>query len=262
MVEIVLLSMLTGVIAGMLAGLFGIGGGLVIVPALVAIFKYQQFPTESIMLMALGTSLATIIFTAWVSATTHHRLGAVLWSSVFRLAPGITLGTVVGSYFAGQLSTETLKWLFCGFLLWVALQMAMAIKPRMRQSRHPKWLDGLAGLGIGFISALVGIGGGTLTVPYLVNGGTPIKNAVATSSACGFPIALVGTASYVLLGWEVIDLPLWSLGYVYLPAFFGVVFFSILTAPLGAKLAHALPTQKLKGYFSLLLVLVAVKMVW
>ena len=262
MIEIVLLSMLTGVMAGILAGLFGIGGGLVIVPALVAVFKQQHFPTNSIMLMALGTSLATIIFTAWVSARTHHRLGAVLWVSVFRLAPGIALGTGIGAYFAGQLSTQALKWVFCGFLLWVALQMALAIKPGSRQSRHSKWLDGFVGFGIGFMSALVGVGGGTLTVPYLVNGGTPIKNAVATSSACGVPIALVGTVIYVILGWKATDLPVWSVGYVYLPAFFGVVFFSILTAPLGAKLAHTLPTQKLKRYFSLLLVLVAVKMVW
>lgn len=262
MIEIVLFSMLTGVLAGILAGLFGIGGGLVIVPALVAVFKQQQFPAESIMLMALGTSLATIIFTAWFSARAHHRLGAILWVLVFQLAPGIALGTGIGTYFAGQVSTSTLRWVFCGFLLWVALQMALASKSGVRPGKHPKWLDGLAGFGIGFISALVGIGGGTLTVPYLVKGGTPIKNAVATSSACGLPIALVGTVCYVLLGWKATNLPIWSLGYVYLPAFFGVVVFSILTAPLGARMAHALPTQKLKRYFSLLLIVVAVKMVW
>lgn len=262
MIEIMILSMLVGAGAGFLAGLFGIGGGLVIVPALVVIFKRHAFAEDSIMLMALATSLASIILTSWFSARAHHRLNAVLWPYVFRLAPGIVLGTVLGTVFAERLASNTLKWIFCGFLLWVALQMTFKVKPKASSGTRARALDVFAGVAIGFMSALVGIGGGSLSVPYLVSGQVPMKNAVAVSSACGLPIALAGTAGYAFLGWHLAGLPAWSVGYVYLPAFLGIVTLSVVTAPLGAKLAHSLPTQKLKQYFSILLLFAGLKMIW
>lgn len=262
MTEIVLLSMGLGAIAGFLAGLFGVGGGLVIVPALIGLFTLHGFPPKLIMLMALATSLATIMFTSLASMRAHHRLGAISWVSVYRLAPGIIIGTGLGSLLAEHLPTNTLR-LFCAlFMLLVGIQMALKYQPVIAGLHQSKWLDSLAGFIIGGVSALVGIGGGTLSVPYLVSCQHPMKNAVAISSACGFPIALAGTLSYALLGWHAPLLPAWSVGYVYLPAFVGIVTVSMLTAPVGAKLAHKLPAQKLKQYFSILLFGVAFKLLW
>ncbi|MEQ1638715.1 MAG: sulfite exporter TauE/SafE family protein [Methylococcales bacterium] len=262
MTEIMLFSMGLGAFAGFLAGLFGVGGGLVIVPALVGLFTLHGFPPKLIMLMALATSLATIIFTSLASMRAHHRLGAVSWTNVYRLAPGIVVGTMLGAVLADQLPTATLRFICAIFMLTVGGQMALKYQPIIPGLHHTKWLDSVAGIVIGGLSAIVGIGGGTLSVPYLVSCQHPMKNAVAISSACGFPIAVAGTVSYVLLGWHAPLLPAWSVGYVYLPAFIGIVLVSILTAPFGAKLAHKLPAQKLKQYFSILLFAVAAKLLW
>ncbi|MFI3136666.1 MAG: sulfite exporter TauE/SafE family protein [Methylococcaceae bacterium] len=262
MLEIVLFSLLLGAFAGFLAGLLGVGGGLVIVPALVGLFSLHGFPPKAIMLMALATSLATIMFTSLASMRAHHRLGAVSWPIVYRLVPGILIGTALGALLADHLETTTLRWLCALYMLTVGVQMALKWQPIMSGIRHTRVLDSIAGLVIGGMSALVGIGGGTLSVPYLVSCQHPMKNAVAISSACGFPIAVAGTLSYALLGWKVPLLPAWSLGYVYLPAFLGIITLSIITAPLGAKLAHKLPAQKLKQIFSLLLFGAAFKLLW
>ena len=147
-------------------------------------------------------------------------------------------------------------------MLLVGGQMALNYQPVILGLQHTQWLDSLVGIVIGGLSAIVGIGGGTLSVPYLVSCQHSMKNAVAISSACGFPISVASTASYALLGWHAPQLPAWSLGYVYLPAFLGIVFVSILTAPLGAKLAHRLPAQRLRQYFSILLFVVAAKLLW
>lgn len=262
MLEILLFSLALGVIAGFLAGLFGVGGGLVIVPALVGLFSLLHFPPQLIMLMALATSLATIIFTSVASMRAHHRLGAITWRNVYRLAPGIAVGTLLGTIIADQLSTTTLRWVCALYMLTIGLQMAFNFKPVIAGLQQSKWVDGLAGLIIGGVSALVGIGGGSLSVPYLVSCQHPMKNAVAISSACGLPIAVVGTCSYALLGRHAAMLPPWSLGYIYLPAFAGIVVSSMLTAPWGAKLAHKLPAQTLKRYFSILLFVAAFKLLW
>lgn len=262
MITVFLLSLLAGALAGLLAGLFGIGGGLVLVPLLALLFAEQKFPSEISMIMAVATSLATIVITSTSSIIAHHRLGSVLWSKVFRLAPGIMLGASLGATVADFVSAEALRYFFAGFLAYVGLQMALQIRldaPAMTQSPGQ---DFWVGSGIGMLSALLGIGGGTLTVPYLVGGRYPIRNAVAVASACGFPIALSGTVSYALLGWGQAGLPEWSLGYIYMPAFIGIVMCSVVTAPLGAKLAHILPAQQLKRYFSVLVFLMAVKLIW
>jgi uncharacterized membrane protein YfcA len=261
-IEIFSASILLGLVSGLLAGLFGIGGGLVIVPTLVFLFSAQGFPAELVMLMAVATSLATIILTAIASVFAHHRLGSVAWPKVFRLSPGIMVGAVVGAVVARHISTDTLRYILVIFLLYVAILMALQVKPKPCRVKQSKALDFLAASIIGLLSSIVGIGGGTLTVPYLVHGQMLMRNAVAVASACGLPIAVAGTVSYTLLGWNALHLPEWSLGYIYLPVFLGTGLSSIATAPIGARLAHKLPATKLKRYFSLLLLVMAAKLMW
>lgn len=261
MLELFLFSMLLGAIAGFLAGLFGLGGGVIIVPSLVWLFSAQQFPNESIMIMAVATSLATIIITSISSVISHSRFGTVLWDRVFHLSPGILLGAGIGAVIADFLDANVLRWFFISYLLYVGTHMALQKKPVFTPKKNDIRVDYLTGNGIGFISSLLGIGGGTLTVPYLASRHVPMKNAVAISSACGIPIAISGTVVYTFLGWDKNILPEWSLGYIYLPALGGIVTCSILTAPIGAKLANKLPAKKLKRYFSIVLFLIAIKMI-
>ena len=261
-VEIFLASVLLGMVTGVLAGLFGIGGGLVIVPVLVILFSAHGFSADVVMIMAVASSLAAIILTAISSMLAHHRLGSLLWAKVFSLTPGIMIGAAAGAVLAKQISADTLRLILVAFLLYVGVQMALQIKPKEGNAKQSKVLDALVGVVIGLVSAIVGIGGGTLTVPYVVHGRHLMRQAVAVASACGLPIAVVGTVSYVLLGWHDARLPEWSLGYVYLPAFLGVSVSSIFTAPIGAKLAHKLPAATLKRYFSLLLFIMAAKLLW
>jgi uncharacterized membrane protein YfcA len=260
--DIFLASILLGVVTGILAGLFGIGGGLVIVPVLVFLFSAHGFPPELIMIMAVASSLATIIFTAISSVIAHHRLGSLSWAKVFRLSPAIMVGAALGAVVAKQISADSLRLILVVFLLYVGIQMALQLKPKAGEVQQSAFLDALVGIVIGLLSAIVGIGGGTLTVPYLVYGRYTMQQAVAVASACGLPIALVGTISYVLLGLDDARLPENCLGYVYLPAFLGTGLSSIFTAPIGAKLAHKIPAATLKRYFSLLLFIMAAKLMW
>ena len=262
MSDIMLVSSVLGIVSGLLAGLFGIGGGLVIVPVLAVLFKAHGFSADLIMIMAVATSLAVISFTAVSSVWAHHRLGSVIWPKVLRLVPGIIVGSAVGAMVAKQISAEGLRIFLVVFLLYVGIQMALEITPKAGLVKQSRPLDFFVAIIIGLLSAIVGIGGGTLTVPYLVRGQMIMRNAVAISSACGLPIAVAGTTSYILLGLNVGNLPEGSIGYIYLPAFLATGLTSILTAPLGAKLAHRLPAKKLKRYFSLLLFVMAAKLVW
>jgi uncharacterized membrane protein YfcA len=252
-----------GSLAGILSGLFGIGGGVVIVPFLVWLFARQGFVGDSIMVMAVATSLATIIVTSISAVRAHHRRGAIHWGTVFRLAPGILAGSVGGSIIAHHLPVQWFKLIFALFLLYVAGRMLLDGKMDQSAGRAPKaWLFALAGSLIGAVSAILGIGGGTLSVPFLVKCRYPIRNAVAISAACGFPIALAGTATYVALGWRGASLPAWSLGYVYLPAFVGIILTSVPFAPLGAYLAHHWPTARLRRIFAFVVAAVGGKLLW
>lgn len=251
-----------GIIAGLLAGLFGIGGGLVLVPFLAVLFEAQGFSAAHTMIMAVATSLATIIVTSLASIWAHHRLGAIIWKLVLRLVPGIFAGGMLGAVIADDLPAETLRIIFAAFMLYAGVQMGLQLKPQAGHIAPKTLLLTAAGTVIGSLSAIIGIGGGTLTVPFLVKLNYPMRNAVAVSSACGLPIAISGTISYTLLGWQKSGLPEDSIGYIYLPAFFGIIATSMLSAPLGAKLAHKLPTQKLRRYFALLLFVVAIKLLW
>jgi len=248
-----------GAFAGVLAGLLGVGGGLVIVPMLTFIFIAQQMPAEHILHLALGTSLASIMFTSASSLRAHHQRGAVDWFVVRRITPGVLAGTFFGSWVAAQLSTGFLKAFFVGFLYFVAVQMLLDIRPHPhRQLPGRAALFGVGGL-IGGISSLVGIGGGSMSVPFMIWCNIPLRNAIGTSAAIGFPIALAGTAGYVVNGLAV-GLPPHTLGFVYLPALIGVSAASMLTAPLGARLAHTLPIGGLKKIFAVLLIVMGTKM--
>jgi len=262
MLELFLLSMLLGLVAGLLAGLMGLGGGVIIVPALIWLFSVYGFVAELIMIMAIATSLATIVFTAIASILTHQKLGAIQWGFVFRLMPGIVLGAGIGAMVADFIDAGILKKLFVVYLLFVATRMAWPKKAKERRGKAGRWVDYLMGNIIGFVSSIIGIGGGTLTVPYLLSRQLPMKNAVAVSSACGLPIAISGVIAYVMLGWNIDLLPRWSFGYVYLPAMAGIIICSVVFAPVGARLANKLPARKLKKYFSIVLFLIALKMIF
>jgi len=254
-------SVLLGAVSGIFAGLFGLGGRLVIVPILAMLLSGQGVVYELTMIMAVATSLATIIFTSMASARAHHRLGAVVWHKVFNLVPGIVIGTIAGAVIADLIAADVLRYIFIAYLLAVGTQLALQVKPSAGVA-FSKSVEAAVAVVIGLLSAILGIGGGTLVVPYLLKSGVPMHNAVAVASACGGFIALVGAVSFMLLGWNIQSLPAWSFGYIYLPAFFGIALSSIFTAPMGAKLASKLPAKQLKRYFSLLLFVMAAKLIW
>jgi uncharacterized protein len=260
MLAILLLYLGFGALAGVLAGLLGIGGGLVLVPILVFSFGQQGFSELHIMHLALGTSMASIIFTSVASFRAHHKRGAVEWAVVSQVTPGILLGTFLGTFLAAHLSTVYLKGVFVVFLYSVALQMLTGKVPN--PSRELPGRSGMFGAGniIGAISSLVGIGGGTMSVPFMTWCNVSVHRAIGTSAAIGFPIAIAGTAGYIINGFTAADLPPFTLGYIYLPALIGLVTASMMTAPLGVRLAHSLPVGKLKRIFGILLLLVGTRM--
>ena len=262
MLEIFLICLAFGCFSGVLAGLFGLGGGVVLVPFFLIMLDTHGVANDLLMLMAVATSLATIIVTSIAATTMQHRLGAVIWKYVFNLSFGIIIGVIIGAFVADSLASENMRLIFALYLLYVAVQMAIQSKLEARLKPLSVSVLRASGLGIGFASSVLGIGGGTLTVPLLAKHQMPMRNAVAISSACGLPIAIIGTITYAVLGWQKTGLPEGSVGYVYLPAFAGIVMSSMLTAPLGAKLANKLPTRRLKRYFSLLLFAVAGKLLW
>ncbi|MDD5297215.1 MAG: sulfite exporter TauE/SafE family protein [Rhodocyclaceae bacterium] len=250
-----------GAAAGFFAGLMGVGGGTVLVPVLAMIFAAQHFPPQHVLHLALGTSMAVIAFTSISSLRAHHGHGAVLWPVVRAITPGILAGTLIGSLAASHVPTRPLAIFFVMFVALVALQMMTPGK-----SSPGRDLPGWAGMaavggGIGLISALVAIGGGAMSVPFMVRCKVRVHQAIGTAAAIGFPIALSGTLGYVVTGLSQSPvLPEGSLGYVYLPALFWVAAVSVLFAPLGARTAHRLPVETLKRIFAAILVLLAAKM--
>ncbi len=216
-----------------------------------------------VMLMAVATSLATIVVTSVSSILAHHHLGAIQWEAVRRLVPGIAVGALAGAVIAERLPVPVFKLMFGVFLVLVAQRLFFRggdlIVPHGVGS-NSQFVA--AGSLIGLISAILGIGGGTLSVPYLVKRGIPIRNAVAIASACGFPIAVVGTAAYVVLGWHQPNLPPLSAGYVSLPAFLAISVASVPFAPVGARLASRLPATVLRRGFAMVLLAVGVRLFW
>lgn len=257
-----LIFLCCGAVVGILAGLLGVGGGTIIVPMLLAVFPYDGVPPQYAQQLALGTSLASIMFTSIASMLAHHRRGAVNWDIFMRITPGILAGTFLGGLVATHLPTTFLKIFFICFLFAVSCQMFSNYRPPA--SIHmPGTLGTMAAGGvIGVLSSFVGIGGGSISVPFMSFCGIDIHKAIGTSAAIGFPIAVAGTLGYIVGGWGRPDLPPMTLGFVHLWALLGIAAASWLTVPFGVKLSHALPTQKLKRGFAIFLVIVALKMTW
>ncbi|TAG82243.1 MAG: sulfite exporter TauE/SafE family protein [Betaproteobacteria bacterium] len=251
-----------GAFVGFLAGLLGIGGGMILVPFLVLVFQAQGFPFETKMQVILATSMATIIFTSFSSVRAHQAKGAVNWNVVLNMSPGILLGALVGTRIVSMLSTQFLAVFFTCFLFYTGTQMLLNFKPKA--SRVLPGRAGLfaAGVVVGVLSALVGAGGGFFSIPFLTWNNVPIHNAVGTSAALGFPIAVFTTIGNIWNGWNMPNVPQPSLGYVYLPALFGIAFASVFTAPFGARLAHRLPVATLKRILAVMLYLLALRMLY
>lgn len=251
-----------GLIAGFVAGLFGVGGGLIIVPILTFIFVAQNFPIEHIVHLALGTSLASIIFTSVSSIRAHDRHGAVHWHAVKRIAPGIVLGTLGGTVLAARLATPVLTIVFVLFVFYVATQILLGFRPKPSRGLPGNIGMTLTGSVIGAVSSLVGIGGGTLSVPFLTWCNLALPRAIGTSAAIGLPIAVAGAVGYIINGLSERNLPQYAIGFIYLPALAGVILGSVVTAPLGAKLTHSLPVDRLRKLFALLLYVIGARMAW
>lgn len=252
---------LIGAVAGVLAGLFGIGGGLVIVPALLSVFALQGFASAHLMHLAIGTSLATIVLTGVSSMLAHHRRGAVDWQTARGLMAGIVLGATLGSWLADRLDTGQLKILFGVFEILIGLKLLFELRASRQRLAPGRPALAIGGAIIGTVSVLLGIGGGTLTVPLLVWFGVAMTTAVGTAAACGVPIALAGALGFIVIGLDAEGLPQWSLGYIHWPAVVGILVLSIPAARYGAALAHRLPARALRRLFAVLLILVGVRMV-
>ncbi|HCO76658.1 MAG TPA: hypothetical protein DIT50_00395 [Rhodocyclaceae bacterium] len=251
-----------GVFVGLFAGLLGVGGGAIMVPVLTTLFAYQGFSSDVVVHMALGSSMAGIVLTSFASARTHYQHHAVRTDALVPMASGVLFGTFVASFIASLIPSRTLAIFFACFIAYVSLQMFLNLKPKPTR-QLPGWLGlGFAGFVIGAVSALVAIGGGTLTVPFLTWCNVPVAHAIGTSAALGIPISITGTIGYVVNGWHDPNLPPFSLGYVYLPAVIGVSATSILTAPIGARWAHRLPVPVLKRILAGVLLLLLAKMLW
>ncbi len=251
-----------GAFAGFFAGLLGVGGGAIMVPVLAMLFAAQGMPDAHLMHLALGTSMATILFTSVSSFRAHHRHGAVLWPIVGRIAPGIVVGTLATAQVAARVPTRPLALFFAAFITYVAVQMILNIKPK--PSRQLPGAGGmfLVGAGIGGVSALVAIGGGALSVPFMTWCNVKVHQAIGTSAAIGFPIALAGSIGYMISGYGAEGLPTGSFGFVYVPALVGMVVVSMVVAPFGAKVAHSLPVAAIKKVFAGVLILLSTKMLY
>ncbi len=264
-----LLYPLLGVVAGLLAGLLGVGGGLVLVAALALLLPAQGVPADAAMHAALATSLASVVVTACASAYAHHKRGGVLWPSVAWLLPGLLLGGWLGSGIAKGIAGADLRWFVVGYCLLAALQLALDLPRKPAGSAAPDAAApaptgpglSVAGAFIGAVSALVGIGGGSMTVPLLVWRGVAPVRAVGTSSACGIAIGLSAAAGYAS-GGGVPGMPAGSVGFVFLPAAIGIAVTSVAMAPYGAALAHRVRPVTLKRIFAGFLLAMAAVLAW
>lgn len=258
--DLVFLYLAAGVVAGILSGLFGLGGGIIIVPVLLLLFGQQSIPDSVSMHMAVASSLAVIVTTSISSVRAHALRGGVRWELARALAPGIVIGALFGALIAAWISGELLRIIFALFLASVALRMGFSGEIRSSLALPGRTILRLVGGGIGLLSALVGIGGGSLTVPFLTKCGVAVREAVGTSAACGLPIALAGTIGFMISGWNHPELPDWSTGYVFWPAVVTVAVTSSLLAPVGAMLAYRLPAKLLRRLFAIMLGLMAIRL--
>jgi uncharacterized protein len=261
-ISLIAAFLVLGAAVGFAAGLLGIGGGMLLVPFMTFMMTMRGFPKELIVHMAIATSLGTIMFTSVSSVRAHHQHGAVLWPVVRMLAPGILIGSWIGPWIGKQMNASMLALFFGGFVTLSATQMLIDKKPAA--ARDLPRAPGMFGAGgvIGILAGLVGAGGGFVSVPFMTWCNVRIHNAVATSAALGFPIALAGTLSNIYFGMRTPGLPEGALGFIYVPALLVVSIASVLTAPLGARTAHNMPVKSLKKIFALMLYSLAGYMVY
>jgi uncharacterized membrane protein YfcA len=251
-----------GVVVGFLAGLLGIGGGFTIVPVLMEVFEREGVLTAHVLPLAIGTSSATIVFTAIASARAHHSRGAVDWPTVRAMAPGLVVGSLIGPQIASALPMRVLAAIF-GLFIWSASYKMVRNKPP-KADRELPGAGALFGVGsvIGVMAGMVGTGGAFLAVPFLTRCNVRMQTAVATSAAIGIPIAFAASAGYVIAGWGKAGLPAHAIGYVYLPALVVIALATTLLAPLGARMAHAWPVARLRRAFAAMLFVLGAYMLW
>ena len=245
---------------GFLAGLLGVGGGAITVPLLMMLFGAQDFPQEHLLHLALGTSLAGVIFTSASSLRAHHGHGAVNWQIFRRFAPGIAAGTLLGSLVAGSFPTHLLTVIFVVFIFYAATEILFDRKPTAHRQLPGRIGLTLVGLGIGIACALVAAGGAFMTIPFMTWCNVKLREAIGTSASLGFAIAIPGAIGYIFTGLHAHSLPHGSLGFIYLPALACFAVGSVVTAPLGARTTHRLPVKKLKQIFAFVLYALALKM--
>jgi len=258
--EVVLIYLAAGSVAGFLAGLLGVGGGVLIVPILMFVFTAQHFPDDHMIHIAIGTSFASIMFTSVSSLRAHQAHGAVNWSIVQRITPGILLGTLAGTFLVAKLPASLLKGFFIVFIFYVATQLLLNLRPKPKRQLPGTVGMIAAGGAIGLVSSFVGIGGGAMSVPFMTWSNVRMHNAIGTSAAIGFPLSVAGTIGYSLNGLAIKNLPEWTIGFVHLPSLAGLVVTSVLIAPLGARAAHKLPVEVLKKVFAIFLYVIGTKL--
>jgi uncharacterized membrane protein YfcA len=251
-----------GAFVGFLAGLLGIGGGMTLVPVLAAMFAAQHFVPEHTVHLALGTGMASIMFTSSASVRTHHRLGGVDWSLVRRMGPGMVIGTLLATALSSWVPQRTLALAFAVVVYAGATQILLGRKPAAGRTLPGTFVLVASGLLIGVVCGLVSAGGAFMTVPFMLFCGVSMTTAIGTGAALGVPVAVVGTLGYMFSGWQVPELPPMAAGFVYGPALLGIVIGSVLTAPMGARAAHRLPVATMRRIFAGLLYVLATKMLW
>jgi uncharacterized protein len=254
---------LMGTITGFLAGLLGIGGGMIQVPFLTAMLTQHGVAGGLSIKMAIATAMATIVFTALASVRAHHQRGAVRWDIVRAMSPGILVGGLIaGAGVFALVKGPALGVVFALFVGYSATQMLINRKPKPARVLPPPWGQAAVGGGIGLLSGLVGAGGAFMTVPFMTWCNVALHSAVGTAAALGFPIALASTLGYVIGGWSLPPSIPGAFGYLYLPALAIVAAASVTMAPLGARAAHAMNVQAFRRLFAVLLYAVAAYMAW
>lgn len=241
--------------------MLGIGGGVVIVPLLVFLFDAQHLPPDRVLHLAIGTSLASIVFTNLSSVRAHHAHKAVRWDIVRASLPGVVIGTLLGTLLAQVLSTRYLSVIFTVFVLFSSVQLLLDRRPQATAHLPGPLGISIAAFGIGVLCSLVGVAGGILIVPLLAMCNVSMRNCIGTSAAIGWPISVAGALGYVATGFRETGLPPLSLGYIYIPALSGLVLGTFVTVPLGARVAHSIPVNRLRQIFAILLSVLAIKMV-
>ena len=251
-----------GAAVGFMAGLLGIGGGFTIVPVLTEVFSREGFAADHVLPMAIGTSAATIIFTTFASTRAHHARGAVAWPIVFAMAPGLVIGSLIGPQIASALPRPILAGVFGAFTWFAAYRMLRNRPPKPTRTLPGKGAMFGVGTGIGVAAGMVGTGGAFFAVPFMTRCNVKPHTAVATSAAIGLPIAVAASAGFVFAGLRKTGLPPYSLGYIYLPALVAIVLLSVLTAPIGARVAHAWSGARLRVAFAIMLFVLGGFMWW